>query len=213
MRTLRVWNLIWLRFFFFYRNSVVKRKDYNKGNAEQRSPPPRTPPRVFTECFKNKILQQNVNRLTVSCRKTHYTLMWLELFESVFNTVVILYTVVNCTLMDNLCLHHTLWSPLSIPSVKRTGFCSGRAECTWREHLLVKLMSLRMSSHSRAKNSSWRTGWENQQQRQKLRPGSQISSVSTAVLVRAPALSEATFSPFSGCYTLYITVWWGRCPE
>lgn len=32
-----------------------------------------------------------------------------------------------------------------------------------------------------AKNSFWYTGWESQQQRQKLRPASQISSVSTAV--------------------------------
>lgn len=45
-----------------------------------------------------------------------------------------------------------------------------------------------------AKNSSWCTGWESQQQRRKLRPGSQIPSVSTAVLVWADALSSPVFS-------------------
>lgn len=58
--------------------------------------------------------------------------------------------------------------------------CRGgrRGDCLLDE---VSCVSLRMSSHSWGKNSSWCTGWESQQQRRKLRPGSQISSASAAV--------------------------------
>lgn len=57
--------------------------------------------------------------------------------------------------------------------------------------------SLRLSGcpvRARAKNSSWCTGWESQQQRRKLRPESQISSASAAVLV----WPDASAGPVSG---------------
>ena len=54
-------------------------------------------------------------------------------------------------------------------------------------------VSLRMSSHSWGKNSSWCTGWESQQQGRKLRPGSQISSVSAAAA--APVWPDALTGP------------------
>lgn len=48
------------------------------------------------------------------------------------------------------------------------------------------------------KNSPWCTGWESQQQRRKLRPASQISSLSAAVLIRADALVGPMFSSLEG---------------
>lgn len=54
--------------------------------------------------------------------------------------------------------------------------------------------SLGMSSHCCGKNSPWCTGWESQQQRRKLRPASQISSLSAAVLIRPDALVGPMFS-------------------
>lgn len=56
---------------------------------------------------------------------------------------------------------------------------------TVKERPPVRLASLWTSTHCRAKNSPGRAGWESQQQRRKLRPGSQISSASAAVFVRA----------------------------
>lgn len=58
--------------------------------------------------------------------------------------------------------------------------------------------SLGMSSHCCGKNSPWCTGWESQQQRRKLRPASQISSLSAAVLIRADALVGPMFSSLEG---------------
>lgn len=43
------------------------------------------------------------------------------------------------------------------------------------------------------KNRSWCSGWESQQQRRKPRPGSQISSVSSAVFIWPDRLAGATF--------------------
>lgn len=56
---------------------------------------------------------------------------------------------------------------------------------TVKERPPVRLTSLWTSTHCRAKNSPRWAGWESQQQRRKLRPGSQISSASAAVFVRA----------------------------
>lgn len=58
--------------------------------------------------------------------------------------------------------------------------------------------SLGMSSHCCGKNSPWCTGWESQQQRRKLRPASQISSLSAAVLIRPDALVGPMFSSLEG---------------
>lgn len=55
-----------------------------------------------------------------------------------------------------------------------------------------------------AKNSSWCTGWESQQQRRKLRPGSQIPSVSAAVLVWPDALAGPMFLSLSGPILSYV---------
>lgn len=51
------------------------------------------------------------------------------------------------------------------------------------------LISHRMSSHSCGKNRSWCTGWESQQQRRKLRLGSQISSSILTQTLAGPVFS------------------------
>lgn len=87
-----------------------------------------------------------------------------------------------------------------------------------REHFFyflldeLSVVSPRMSSHSWAKNSSWCTGWESQQQRRKPRPGSQISSVSADVLIWLGALAGAMFSSLSGRASAICSLPWAPSP-
>lgn len=76
----------------------------------------------------------------------------------------------------------------------RVSTCVCRGSFSWTAFVA----SLGMSSHCCGKNSPWCTGWESQQQRRKLRPASQISSLSAAVLIRTDALVGPMFSSLEG---------------
>lgn len=69
-------------------------------------------------------------------------------------------------------------------SLNRSWLGAWRAR-TVKERPPVRLASLWTSTHCRAKNSPGWAGWESQQQRRKLRPGSQIWSASAAASGRA----------------------------
>lgn len=133
------------------------------------------------------------NNITLRTVMVQPIILWKQHCDCTRFNVSYLYSVLpenKCFFCDSAPCH------LSLRKIKVKVLCLHMLrDCSLDEPLLV---SLRMSSHSWGKNSPSCTGWESQQQRQMLRPGSQISSASAALLIWPDALAGPMFSSLSG---------------
>lgn len=95
----------------------------------------------------------------------------------------------------SLVMLHGIWGCKTEQYNRSSKTVQGYVEEAFVEQSL--LVFHRMSSHSCSKNRSWCTEWESQQERRKQRPGSQISSVSSAVFIWPDALAGPHDSSYS----------------